>query len=113
MREARGAEAGAPVGDDPGVVAVEVLGAGAQADGSFGEKESVRWLRSLEALEGRQAAWPQTQLVSVGDREADIYELFVWATAKPGRPALLVRAEQDRLDEVGMRLWSDDVPADI
>jgi len=57
----------------------------------------VRWRRSLEALERRQAAWPHTRMVSVGDREADIYELFVWATAKPGRPALLVRAEHDRV----------------
>ena len=40
-------------------------------------KESVRWLRSLQALEQRQAACPQTRLIGVGDREADIYELFV------------------------------------
>ena len=74
---------------------------------SFAEKESVRWRRSLEALERRQAAWPQTQVVSVGDREADIYELFVWATAKPGRPALLVRAEKDRLLADGQSaLWA-------
>jgi len=73
----------------------------------FEEKESVRWRRSLEALARRQAAWPQTQVVSVGDREADIYELFVWATQKPGRPALLVRAEQDRLLTDGQpTLWA-------
>ena len=63
----------------------------------FAAKESVRWLRSLEALERAQVQCPGTRLVSVGDREADIYELFVWATEKPGRPALLVRAERDRL----------------
>lgn len=74
---------------------------------AFEEKESVRWRRSLEALERRQAAWPGTRLVSVGDREADIYELFVWATAQPGRPALLVRAEQDRLLAEGQpTLWA-------
>jgi len=60
-------------------------------------KESVRWLRSLEALEQWQGHCPATRLVSVGDREADIYELFVWANQKPGRPALLVRAQRDRL----------------
>jgi hypothetical protein len=60
-------------------------------------KESVRWLRSLEAVARAQATCPNTQLVSVGDRESDIYELFVWANAQPGRPALLVRAERDRL----------------
>lgn len=74
---------------------------------AFEEKESVRWRRSLEALARRQATCPRTQLVSVGDREADIYELFVWATQKPGRPALLVRAEHDRLLAEGQpRLWA-------
>ena len=70
-------------------------------------KESVRWLRSLQALEQRQAACPQTRLIGVGDREADIYELFVWAKEKPGRPGLLVRAERHRLltEEQGP-LWA-------
>lgn len=60
-------------------------------------KESVRWLRSLEQLEQLQSQCPRTRLVSVGDREADIYELFVWATDKPGRPDLLIRADRDRV----------------
>jgi hypothetical protein len=62
----------------------------------FEQKESVKWLRSLQALERMQSRCPQTQLVSVGDRESDIYELFVWATQQSGRPHLLVRAEQNR-----------------
>ena len=62
----------------------------------FEQKESVKWLRSLEAVERVQSQCPQTQIVSVGDRAADIYELFVWATEKPGRPQLLVRAEHNR-----------------
>jgi hypothetical protein len=69
-------------------------------------KESVRWLRSLEAVAQVQAQCPNTRLVGVGDRESDIYELFVWAQAQLGRPALLVRAEQDRvLTEGHERLW--------
>jgi hypothetical protein len=72
----------------------------------FEAKESVRWLRSLQALERVQAQCPSTTLVGVGDREADIYELFVWATEKPGRPALLVRAERDRVLAEGQAdLW--------
>ncbi len=63
----------------------------------FQAKESARWLRSLEALERRQAACPQTRLIGVGDREADIYELFVWAREKPGRPGFLVRADRPRV----------------
>src|SRR5690606_29114991 len=60
------------------------------------QKESGKWLRSLEAVARVQSQCPQTKIVSVGDREADIYELFVWATAKPGRPELLIRAEHNR-----------------
>lgn len=72
----------------------------------FEAKESVRWLRSLEAVAAVQARCPRTRLVSVGDREADIYELFVWAQAEAGRPALLVRAERDRiLAENQGHLW--------
>jgi hypothetical protein len=69
-------------------------------------KESVKWLRSLEAVARVQSQCPQTQMVSVGDREADIYELFVWATEKPGRPQLLIRAEHNRRveDEHG-QVW--------
>jgi hypothetical protein len=63
----------------------------------FEAKESVRWLRSLEAVAAVQVRCPGTRFVGVGDREADIYELFVWAREQPGRPALLVRAERDRL----------------
>jgi len=63
----------------------------------FEAKESVRWLRSLEAVAAVQARCPSTRFVGVGDREADIYELFVWARETPARPALLVRAERDRL----------------
>jgi hypothetical protein len=62
----------------------------------FEQKESVKWLRSLQALERVQSQCPQTKLISVGDREADIYELFIWVTEKSGRPQLLIRAEQNR-----------------
>lgn len=63
---------------------------------AFEDKESVKWLRSLEAVAGVQSQCPQTQIVSVGDREADICEPFVWATEQAGRPQLLIRAEQNR-----------------
>ena len=71
----------------------------------FEEKESVKWLRSLQALERVQKQCPQTQLVGIGDREADIYELFVWSQ-QPGRPGLLVRAEHNRrLKDEQPHLW--------
>jgi hypothetical protein len=72
----------------------------------FQDKESVKWLRSLQALERVQSQCPETRLVSIGDREADIYELFHWATHKPGRPSLLVRAEHNRrLEQEFGYLW--------
>jgi len=51
-----------------------------------------------------------TVLVSVGDREADLYELFHAATPAPGAPQLLVRAERTRArqvvqDEASAALW--------
>ncbi len=64
---------------------------------SIEEKESAKWLKSFRALAEVQRRTPGTRLVSVGDREADIYELFQEALADPQGPGLLVRAEQDRL----------------
>lgn len=61
------------------------------------QKESQRWLRSFQQVAEAQRRCPQTLLVSVGDREADIYELLALAVGDPGGPKLLVRAERDRL----------------
>jgi hypothetical protein len=71
------------------------------------QKESFKWLKSFRA-----AARLQRQLgaactvVSVGDREADVYELFLLALSDPAHPKLLVRAERDRRVQDGSeRLW--------
>ena len=70
------------------------------------EKESFKWLKSFRAVAAVQARCPGTTLVSVGDREADIYELFEEATAHPEGPKLLVRAEHNRqLQDEQHRLW--------
>lgn len=69
-------------------------------------KESGKWLRSFDATVAVQAACPETTVVSVGDREADIYELFALARSIPGGPEILVRAKHDRLmSEGNARLW--------
>jgi hypothetical protein len=70
-------------------------------------KESIKWLKSFERVAAAQQQCPDTLLVSVGDREADVYELFQRAQAEPRGPKLLVRAEQDRLlaEDQG-HLWS-------
>jgi Domain of unknown function (DUF4338)/Transposase DNA-binding/Transposase Tn5 dimerisation domain len=71
------------------------------------QKESMKWLRSFRRVAEIQKACPKTKLVSIGDRESDIYELFQEATMDPAGPALLVRltpGSQRKLTE-GKLLW--------
>jgi len=58
------------------------------------EKESHKWLSSVEAVNALTGGCPRTRLISVGDREGDVYDLFV-LERRPGVD-LLVRATQDR-----------------
>lgn len=64
---------------------------------SIEQKESYKWLKSFKAVTEAQKRCPGTTLVSIGDREADIYELFHLALSEPDNPKLLVRAEHNRL----------------
>jgi hypothetical protein len=67
------------------------------------EKESYKWLYSLQATAQVQQL-PNTHLVSVGDREADVYELF--CEAKQLSQDILVRACWNRCVEHPERyLW--------
>jgi hypothetical protein len=69
-------------------------------------KESYKWLVSFRKVADAQKQCPQSLVVSVGDREADVYELFELALRDPAGPKLLVRAEQDRLLAEGQgHLW--------
>jgi hypothetical protein len=70
------------------------------------DKESYRWIRSYGAVAQIQQRNPKIDLVSVGDREADIYELFEQAMREPDGPKLLVRAKHDReLQDEQQRLF--------
>lgn len=70
------------------------------------EKESNKWLVSFRSAAEIQKQCPKTVIVSVGDREADIYELFELAMGGTGNPKLLVRAEHNRsLFHEQERLW--------
>ena len=60
------------------------------------QKESFKWLRSFSKVAQVQALCPDTLLVSMGDRESDIHELFDAAYTTDHAPALLVRAEKSR-----------------
>lgn len=71
---------------------------------AIGDKESIKWLESVEALNIARGAAPQTTFVSVGDREADVYELF--AMKRAAGVELLVRAFWNRVvDSEHRYLW--------
>lgn len=58
------------------------------------EKESKKWLSSLEATSKFSKEIPQTHIVSVADREADVYELFALSCSTS--QDMLIRASWDR-----------------
>ena len=69
------------------------------------EKESQKWLTSLEAVKAAHARCPATHFISVGDREADVYDLFL--VERPAGVDLLVRASWDRAVDAPQRhLWA-------
>jgi hypothetical protein len=69
-------------------------------------KESYKWLKSMQAAASLQARLPYTTVVSVGDREADVFELFDQARSLAHAPKLLIRAEQNRaLTQQQGKLW--------
>lgn len=70
------------------------------------EKESIKWLVSYRAVAEAQKLCSDTTLISVGDREADLYELFQEALQDPRGPKLLIRAERTRNRKVEQEdLW--------
>ena len=60
------------------------------------QKESCKWLESFKKVAKAQKDCPDTVFVSIGDREADIYELLELALADPSAPKLLVRSQHNR-----------------
>jgi hypothetical protein len=66
------------------------------------QKESFKWLRSYRAVAEVQQLCPQTMLVSVGDREADLYDLFAEVQQNKSGPQVLVRAERSRKRKVAV-----------
>jgi hypothetical protein len=70
------------------------------------QKESVKWLRSFRKVAEIQKACPNTKLISMGDRESDVYELFQEASRDPDGPGLLVRMNRATRRKVGgILLW--------
>jgi len=58
------------------------------------QKESQKWLHSLDAVYTAHDCCPTPRLVSVGDREADVYDVL--AAPRPAGVDLLIRASWDR-----------------
>ena len=74
------------------------------------QKESYKWIESLEACQALAPKCPQTRLVNVTDREGDLYDLFVQAVSVPSESKvhLLVRARHDRkLEDQDLTLWQE------
>jgi len=68
------------------------------------EKESYKWVKSLQAVVEKGEEYPQVHFVSIGDREADVYDLFL--VERPANVDVLVRAAWDRrVDHAEKYLW--------
>ena len=60
------------------------------------EKESNKWLKSYESASRIQRLFPGKKVVSIGDRESDIYELFRLVKETDQGADILIRAVQKR-----------------
>ncbi|WP_263596977.1 IS4 family transposase [Pandoraea sputorum] len=58
------------------------------------EKESIKWIEGLAHLSALKSRCEHTQLIGIGDRESDVYELF--AAQHPDGVDWLVRAAWNR-----------------
>lgn len=60
------------------------------------EKESFRWLTGYRLAVELAGECSETQIVSIADREADIYDIFVEAEQHPTPADFIIRAKQER-----------------
>lgn len=61
------------------------------------EKESYRWLKGYRLACELAAECPDTQIISIADRECDIYDIFVDSQQQAGPKAeYIIRAKEDR-----------------
>jgi len=60
------------------------------------EKESFRWLSGYRLASELTAECPDTQIISVADSEADIYDIFLEAQRHPRPADFVIRAKEDR-----------------
>jgi hypothetical protein len=75
------------------------------------EKETYRWLSMLDSLNDAALYVPETEVIGVGDRESDMFELFDYRRRKAPRVQLLVRAKHNRCLEENSRKLFDHLAA--
>ena len=72
-----------------------------------GPRESLRWMEGYERIAETALTMPETRLVYIADREADILELMQRAHQR-GTPAdWLIRSQHNRCLPDGGKLWAD------
>ena len=73
------------------------------------QKESYRWLKGFEEATQIAGMLPNTRIISVSDREADMFELFDLRRRQTSRKAeLLIRAKVDRcLEGTDQKLFEE------
>jgi len=79
------------------------------------EKESFRWLQAYDDAAAIAAQIPETRVVSVADREGDMFELFDRRRGDQGQKThLLVRARWDRsLENSDLKLFEESATAPL
>ncbi len=63
---------------------------------SIEEKESYRWITSYKHVNNLTKIYTHKRFVSIGDRESDIFELFMEACNEDSKAKLIARACQNR-----------------
>lgn len=72
-----------------------------------GIRESLRWTEGYERIAEAALTMPQTRLVYVADREADILELLQRAHALDNPADWLIRSQHNRCLPDGGKLWAE------
>lgn len=70
------------------------------------EKETYRWLATIDDLNEAAVYLPETEVIAVGDRESDMFELFDYRRRKAPGIHLLVRSKHNRcLEDHSLKLF--------
>ena len=75
----------------------EALGDNKRREQRIEEKESYRWIEGYRLANEIAEQYPESMVINVADREADIYELLMEKTEIEGRKAhWLIRSQHSR-----------------